>query len=353
VADIACRDGRQPGGRASFIASVDREGWDVRASRLDHPFLLTSWLGSWFSVFAPAAQPVAKMWHTQHGAPLFSGRTPRVVRAGVNVHTPLSGSLSGADLRLGAELSEAAMRLVWPQLPEAEALVLAAELRRAGWLTRVEHQHTSPVVETADSHRAYVRQLGRNVRQRAARLERKLAREEGARLVISEPRLDPRGLERALALEAAGWKGRRGTAILSDPLTATFYRRLAQQANAQLFALEARSGLLAFSLCLRHRERLFLLKTGYNERYANASPGLVVQFATIRHCHELELAAYDLLGAADPWKLQLATNGRRVSRLVADRPCMLGYAHQRLRVVRPAAKAARAQILRFGGRDRR
>lgn len=189
---------------------------------------------------------------------------------------------------------------------------------------------------------------GRNLRQRATRLERKLQRESSAALTIARPSEDRRLFERCLQLEARGWKGKAGTAILSSVRTARFYRQVAEQPAARLFALDSSHGLLAFSLCLLHRQRLFLLKTAYNEEHRTASPGLVLHYATIGVCHELNLEAYELLGGADPWKLRLANGSRSISRLVAHRPTPLGSAGHRVRAARTLAKRWRTQLPRKG-----
>ncbi len=335
-----------------FTQQVDAEAWDGRADRLDHPFLLSTWLDPWFSVFAPSAEPLRRAWDVEHGAPLVAGHYPHTARGAVNAHTPVSGSLSGDGLELPELLPEDLRQVVWSRLDEEVARVQADRLRAAGWLTLVERQHASPVVSMEDSHRVYERRLGKNVRQRARRLERKLVREESAHFVVARPTSDPELFERCLELEAAGWKGRSATAILSHPATETFSRAVARRGDAHIFALEAADALLAFALCLQHRDRLFLLKTAYDERYWSVSPGLVLHAATIRFCHETCFAAYELLGSADPWKLRLANDVRPISRLVADRRSVLGYAHQTLRTARPAAKVAKLQLARLGRRRR-
>jgi CelD/BcsL family acetyltransferase involved in cellulose biosynthesis len=325
----------------------ERLAWDCRAAELAHPFLMSGWLVPWAQAFMPVgAKPLASMWITERGAPLLQSRG-RVVRAATNVHSPISGALCSDASRLSEGLPTAVRRVIWPRLDEQDAVLIAAALRADGWLARVEHQHVSPIVWMAKSHQDFERSLSRNLRQRGRRLERKLCREESAALQVALPADEPALFDRCLRLEASGWKGRQSTAILSQRDTAFFYRAVAQQPSARLFVLGSPLGLLAFALCLIHGQRLFLIKTSYDEQRRSCSPGLVLHYALIRWCHEMSLRSYELLGRADPWKVQFANGERRIGRVLADRRTIAGFAHQSLRIARPSVKTAVARFKRL------
>ena len=67
----------------------------------------------------------------------------------------------------------------------------------------------------------------------------------------------------------------------------------------------------AFDLCLLYDDRLYLLKTGYDERFRRLAPGLVMRLSTIERCFELGLEAHELLGDDTEWKRKFATAERR------------------------------------------
>jgi hypothetical protein len=329
------------------------EEWDVIAHRRDHPFLASSWLSPWWEAFAPrGAQPAlvkdTDAFGLMQAAPLYRPLHSRRLHGFANVHTPISGVISSERAtRAMVDLPPEVRRLVWQSLNHTEAVAMAAELSTRGWLGLVEPQHQSPVVEMEQSADAYARSRGRSLRQRAGRLERKLRRELDASFVFAHPYENRGFFEECLQLEAFGWKGRGKTAILSDLQTARFYRAVAATSGARVAAIASPTGPIAFALCLLHRERLFLLKTGYDERHHNLSPGFALQYWLVTLCHDVDLQAYELLGAADPWKLQLANANRPISRLIADRRTPVGRARQVARRARPAAKLLHARVARL------
>ncbi len=87
-------------------------------------------------------------------------------------------------------------------------------------------------------------------------------------------------VEAFLTLEAGGWKGGRGTALLSDPATASFVRtmtrRLAREGKCRVDSLDLNGVPIAMGIVLSTGANAFLWKIAYDESKANHSPG--VQF---------------------------------------------------------------------------
>jgi hypothetical protein len=52
----------------------------------------------------------------------------------------------------------------------------------------------------------------------------------------------------------------------------------------------------AFDFCLLHCGRLYLLKTGFDERFRRLAPGLVMRLSIIERCFESGLDVHELLG---------------------------------------------------------
>lgn len=99
---------------------------------------------------------------------------------------------------------------------------------------------------------------------------------------------DPGTPEIFLSLEAAGWKGKAGTALASRRGDATFYKevagRFAASGRLGLYTLEAAGRTLAMRTSIRTGNALFQWKTAYDERFANYGPGT-----------QLELRIFDLV----------------------------------------------------------
>lgn len=160
-------------------------------------------------------------------------------------------------------------------------------------------------------------------------------------------------LERGFAVEGSGWKGRTGTAISSSPRTLAFYRAVGHTFHRlgalRLSGISVDGRLIAFDLCLLHRGRPFLLKTGFDETYRRLAPGLVLRLSVIERCFELGLESHELLGDDTEWKRKFATSERRhcVLRSYRARPVPLAHYGYR-RFARPALKRVSDRVLPRG-----
>ncbi|MET4387641.1 CelD/BcsL family acetyltransferase involved in cellulose biosynthesis [Bradyrhizobium sp. F1.4.3] len=111
-------------------------------------------------------------------------------------------------------------------------------------------------------------------------------------------------LETFLQLEASGWKGKRGTALIQDVGDATFIRRavpaLAETAQCEIITLRAGATPLAAGIVLRHQDRAFFFKLGIDERFAKYSPGVQLTLELTRHlCADPAIASADSTASAD------------------------------------------------------
>ncbi|MDE5440667.1 GNAT family N-acetyltransferase [Bradyrhizobium sp. CSA207] len=111
-------------------------------------------------------------------------------------------------------------------------------------------------------------------------------------------------LETFLQLEASGWKGKRGTALLQNAGDATFIRRavpaLAETAQCEIVTLRAGTTPVAAGIVLRHQDRAFFFKLGIDERFAKYSPGVQLTLELTRHlCADPSIASADSTASAD------------------------------------------------------
>ncbi|WP_186399970.1 GNAT family N-acetyltransferase [Stappia sp. P2PMeth1] len=92
--------------------------------------------------------------------------------------------------------------------------------------------------------------------------------------------------ERFLALEASGWKGRRGTALACRPERAAFARAfvsaMAARGQIRIDTLEADGVPAAMLVTVRDRDRVFAWKIAHDERLARFSPGAQLARRTMR-----------------------------------------------------------------------
>jgi CelD/BcsL family acetyltransferase involved in cellulose biosynthesis len=342
-------------------------GWDALAARDPLPFSRHAWCEAYVRGFGAGRRlAVCTLWRGADLAAAFPlWRHARRLEAPASaLHTPVfripaqdtaalaavvDAALAAAD---GGELSVEALA---DGDAEPAALRRAARARRR--LVLVEPQHISPIVDTVGTFEDYRLRMKGHWRE-LERRRRKMYREHDVRHeLIYAPQDVEVALARGLAVEASGWKGAAGTAIVSSPDTDAFYRTVAhafhRTGGLRLSELWLDDRLVAFDLSLLHAGRLHLLKTGYDERVRSLAPGLVLRRAVIERCFELGLEAHELLGDDMPWKRLFATAERSHHRFSAygPRPVPLArYTHRRAlpalrrfyvqhvkpRVVRPA-----------------
>lgn len=81
-----------------------------------------------------------------------------------------------------------------------------------------------------------------------------------------------------LSLEAAGWKGERGTALACKPGDRAFMTealpRMVATGEAQLATLSSGDTITAAGVVLRHGRRAYFFKIAYDEAMAKCSPGV-------------------------------------------------------------------------------
>lgn len=153
---------------------------------------------------------------------------------------------------------------------------------------------------------AYDRRRGKSSLQSERRRLRQL-RKLGDLRVAVETRVAEGAMEEFLALEAAGWKGSHGTAILSRDPDANFFREVASAAAREgrlvFVTLRLDEKLIGASVMLQIGTTLQAFKLCYDESLRKYSPGLLTATACIDYflaADQLDIATAG--GAADSWQ---------------------------------------------------
>jgi CelD/BcsL family acetyltransferase involved in cellulose biosynthesis len=298
----------------------------VEAAGIDHPFLEHVWVRTWWECFGSGGtlhilvvkagdEPIAI-------APLILTRVRMwgipVRRLGFfyNAHVPRAGLIVA---RRNAE----AYRAIWShlasqqswdllqlcQLPEgSDTLAGISEMAtRDGFPVGVWRSCESPHLPIRTRWTEYFGSLTAkhraNLRNRFKRL-RALGPVELEAITSQHFLAD--ALSDGLGLEAAAWKRDAGTAISCDPNVARFYTSLAQRAEQRgwlrLQFLEAGAKRIAFDYSLCYKNRLYLLKLGYDPDYAQYSPSNLLTQLALEASFERGEVEYDFLGDNLDWK---------------------------------------------------
>jgi CelD/BcsL family acetyltransferase involved in cellulose biosynthesis len=115
----------------------------------------------------------------------------------------------------------------------------------------------------------------------------------------------PALLAESLRVEAANWKGRNGSALLSDPDRRRFFEQYTAIASEKgilrLCFLKVGGHPAATQIAVESGGGFWLLKVGYDETFARCSPGNLLMLETLRYAAGRGLQTYEFLGSAEPW----------------------------------------------------
>ncbi len=307
-----------------------REPWNRLAG--ESLFLTWDWLDCWWQAFG--ARSAMRVYAAWDGPELAAGLAMRgrgrhlasMASAETDLFAPLARSHGDLDEILAPLADGPWSRLtLWPLAAGEPATDRIEEhLRARRWLTIPTVRETCPIVDTSRPFDEYVSTLSANARKQLRRARRAL--EARGELEVAAVRAVPDArvaVEAGLALEAAGWKGRAGGAALSDPAKARFWRSLFSRFHdlgaLRCSELRLDGALIAISLDIVHRRRLYLLKTAYDERFSAFSPGHVLYLEMLRASCDGEIEAHELLGPSHPSKDRYATASRKTLILRAYR----------------------------------
>ncbi|MBN2227739.1 MAG: GNAT family N-acetyltransferase [candidate division Zixibacteria bacterium] len=169
-------------------------------------------------------------------------------------------------------------------------------------------------VDTHGSFEEYQSQLSANFRRNLKRAAKHLGDlRQLSMIVVSGPDSTDADLERFMRLEASGWKGRAGSAIMRSPDLQRFYhtltRRLTEAGMLEWHFLKTGDTTLAGHLACRVNGALVFCKIAYDEDYSYYSPGnYLFEQLVKRACQTNALSEINCLTDMDwhrNWKTQL------------------------------------------------
>jgi len=285
--------------------------WDALASRFGNPLLSHDWFVSCSEAFGGDLH-VVEAWRDGRlvaAAPLVasaaqsSGRLEFLGAAALYEPCTLLYEDEAALHDLCKGLVDLSRPLLLQRIPTA--IPVHTALRTAGgggWWT-TQDGGDCPYSALPQTWNDY---LGTRSAQRRYDLRRARRRMEargraGFRfLTPTESELDAL-LERAFAIEASGWKGRGGSAIALRPAMRNFLVRYARRACRtgllRICFLDLDSDPVAVEIAVQAHDRFWVLKIGYDERWAQCSPGLQLLTECVRESIASGCVGQEFLGS--------------------------------------------------------
>lgn len=191
-------------------------------------------------------------------------------------------------------------------LDGAAMKVVTQALRQAGLRPQVLQSRIRACLDATRDSDALLRDaLGAKKLKELRRQRHRLAEHGAVHFDVARTPEDVTcAIETFLTLEASGWKGRRGTALVQHDGDARFVRRatvaLAETRQCEIVSLRAGDTPVAAAIVLRHQDRAFYFKLGIDERFAKFSPGVQLTLDLTRHlCADPAIASADSTADAD------------------------------------------------------
>jgi CelD/BcsL family acetyltransferase involved in cellulose biosynthesis len=321
--------------------------WDevLAQSAAPHPFLDHSWIRTWWECFGAGHTLyvlVVRAGTTVIGiAPLMLSET-RLYGIAVrrlsfleNDHSPRCGFI------LARASAGQACRAIWDHLQrekswdmlelnhlpaDGDTLArLSTNARDSGYLCGTRELERSPYVPLSGDWETYLKGLGRSHRRNMRKRLNRLQREGRLELeVVSGSDGLSSAIEDGMRIEAAAWKEENGTAMCSDPAVRRFYNAYAESAGVagtlRLLFLKFNGARIAFSYALCERDRLYVLKAGYDPAFARYSPYQVLCYLVLQESFARGVTEYDFLGHCERWKLEWKADVRPHVGLFVFRP---------------------------------
>ena len=295
--------------------AVHREAWDELAAQRPSPFLTHAWISHWVNARAPTSVLCATL----------RGPSSRLLAGGVFCRTR-KGIAAAADVHSGdwdiVAVNDHARRRLWEGLASEslgwislrqvradapETMVAREALAEAGYgVVRSVRQVPSPYVPLPSSFDELLSSRSHNARQQVRRNRRRLESAGGRYRTCTGGAQLEQDLDSFLRVEASGWKGRDGTAILSQPDTDQLYRGFAREAAERnwlrLHLVEIDGNTIAGALAVAIGGEGFFLKIGFDESYAYLAPGVALTAEMLRAAIDEHLRGMNLLGPMDRYK---------------------------------------------------
>jgi len=179
-------------------------------------------------------------------------------------------------------------------------------LDRDGLTPRVQNAHVRAALDATRDGETLLREAIGAKKLKELRRQRHRLGEHGAVTfeIARTPDEAAPALETFLWLEASGWKGKRGTALIQHDGDASFIRRavraLAEARQCEIVTLRAGTTPVAAGIVLRHHDRAFFFKLGVDEHFARYSPGVQLTLELTRHlCADPAITSADSTANAD------------------------------------------------------
>ncbi|MBI2429617.1 MAG: GNAT family N-acetyltransferase [Ignavibacteriales bacterium] len=172
---------------------------------------------------------------------------------------------------------------------------------------QAHHVTHSPWLPITESWKEFQKTISASKRSALRRAQRR-ANEYGAvTMEILSPRPDDMQcyLDEIYTVEHASWKARTKTSIRSNSQMKKFFntyaKKMATDGALRLSLMRIDGRTVAGQIGVEYAGRFWVLKVGYDERFAHCSPGILLMHHTIQYAFERGMKSFEFLGRDEQW----------------------------------------------------
>jgi len=195
----------------------------------------------------------------------------------------------------------------------------------------------------------------RRFRHELRRGARKLEAALGApSSLVRRTKVNDGELSRFFTLEAAGWKGREGTAIQCSADTLSYYRQMARVAELKkvfsFYSLEVNGRMIAACIGIEAGPRYYALKMAYEQEIRNCGPGQLLISRVLVDLGQRGFRQVFLGGNLDPFKQEWTkTTQPQVNALIYNKAPRSRLVYRERTQIFPAIRQLQKLVVRSLG----
>ncbi len=318
--------------RIDSLDEIHRDTWQnvLLNSNVVAPFLDYDWMRIWLKHFADAeSQQIIAVFDQNKQ---LVGVVPLVQTRQRYAGIPFTELLFAAnshsfrsDIIAKADLKSAIFTDLWHYLLDKERFdnlkfkeyladpALFKEFERQNIPYSLEEQKQPPYIDIKEDWESFFANrrghFRRNLRRRMRNAAKDFKKVEYRVLSDAAENFDE-WMNRGFVLEASGWKGKQGSAILKSERVKQFYFDIAhtfhERGLLHIGGLFFGDRMVAFNFSLIYQDVFYLLKIAYDESLGRYSPGQIMMFHLLKKVFDSGLKCFDFLGPSMPWKLEWA-----------------------------------------------
>lgn len=194
-----------------------------------------------------------------------------------------------------------------------------------------------------ESYSDYAATLGKNLRQNCNKAYNRAERDNNTLLseVVTSEEQVKAGVAHFAEIEIQSWKAKEGTAVSTENQQGQFYRDMmvefAGNKNACIWYFKVSSQIAAVDLCVKQGSDLIILKTTFDEQYAQYSPALLLKLDMIKYYSENPehgVTNIEFYGKAMDWHKRLNSELRNIVHLTWQANGVIRVAFKLLKALR-------------------